>query len=85
MCDSANPYYAPTAGQNMSFGNGPSTRSDIEDDIGHNVTWRTDDDFDKRIDVKAVDHTVQIDVGFGLKCATGDQGDPFVQHVIDED
>jgi hypothetical protein len=48
MCDSANPYYAPTAGQNMSFGNGPSTRSDIEDDIGHNVTWRTDDDFDNK-------------------------------------
>ena len=47
MCDSANPYYAPTSGKHMSFGNGPAaTRSDIEDDIRRNVTWRTDEGSD---------------------------------------
>ena len=46
MCNSANPYYAPTAGKHVSFGNGPSMRSDIEDDVSRNVTWRTDDGSD---------------------------------------
>ena len=45
MCNSANPYYAPT-GKHVSQ-NGPSMRSDIEDDVSRNVTWRTDDGSDE--------------------------------------